>query len=98
VAFHISNRYLSLSESLAAAGNAAGLVSMVQFDVTAEDEAAEGKEKSQWMVLARSKEDFGPLLKDPGWDAMPPNPSIRPWRDDFSNLLEAFLRKRREEE
>lgn len=96
VAFHISNRYLSLGANLAAAAKANGMVAYYQYDVAIQSEEDEGKTPSQWMILARKKEDFGPLMRKQIWDEVDPG-DIEPWRDDFSNLLEAFLRKRTEE-
>jgi len=96
IAFHISNRYLELRENLAAAAHANGMVAQYQYDVAIDEELAEGKTQSQWMIIARQNSDFGVLLEGNRWQDVPPDPSIRPWRDDFSNLLEAMLRKMQE--
>lgn len=93
VAFHISNRYLELKENLAAAAAANGMIAMYQYDVTIPEEEAEGKTSSQWMILARKPEDLGSMLDGNRWELIESNPAIKPWRDDFSNLLEAMLRK-----
>jgi spermidine synthase len=96
IAYHISNRYLELKENVTAAAISNGMVARYQLDVTIPEEDDEGKTPSQWMIIARKDEDFGPLLESNRWEEIPVDATIEPWRDDFSNLLEAFLRKKEE--
>lgn len=93
IAYHVSNRYLALKENVAAAAQVNGLVSRYQLDVTIPFEDEEGKTPSQWMILAQEDADFGELLERNQWEEIHAEAGIKPWRDDFSNLLEAFLRK-----
>ncbi len=59
LAFHISNQYLDLKVVLAALARDAGMVSLYQDDrVISAEEAASGKNASQWMILAREQADF----------------------------------------
>lgn len=97
IAFHVSNRYLSLNDNLAAAAIENGMVAYAQYDVAITTEEEEGKTPSQWVIIGRKKEHFGKLLDRNLWDLITPG-KVKPWRDDFSNLLESFLRKRTEEQ
>ena len=45
-------------------------------------------------VLARRRADLGELPSQPGWHESKPDPAIRIWTDDYSNVLGAILRKR----
>lgn len=95
IAFHISNRYLSLKEVLAAAAQAHGLHALLREDQNLNDlEEKEGKTRSQWMLIYHSLEDLGSIKRDASWFRMIPESGVQPWRDDFSNLLEAMLRNR----
>ena len=57
-----------------------------------DDEPAtpEGKLPSSWVALARRSEDLGSLRNDPHWQALPPEPGMRLWTDDYSNILGIF--------
>jgi SAM-dependent methyltransferase len=95
IAFHISNRYLSLKEILAAAAQHYGMNAVLREDQTlTSEEEREGKTRSQWMLIYKSLEDLGTIKRDASWFRMVPEPGVQPWRDDFSNLLEAMLRNR----
>ncbi len=103
IAFHISNRYLSLKEVLAAAAQQNGMRALLREDSAPEEtrlddvqraEIKEGKTDSQWMLICRSLEDIVPLNRDIRWNRMIIEPGVAPWRDDFSNLLDALLRNK----
>ena len=42
-------------------------------------------------VMARQREDLGPLTADPRWQTPAPVPGAAPWTDQYSNLLGALL-------
>jgi hypothetical protein len=46
--------------------------------------------------VARSEEDFGPLLDSPDWELRAPDPDEWVWTDDYSNLVGSLVRKHRE--
>jgi hypothetical protein len=88
LAFHISNQYLDLKLVLAALARDAGMVSLYQDDrVISPDEAASGKNASQWMILAPEQADFGALLEDSRWQALDIPSDTAIWTDDFSSVL-----------
>ena len=91
LAFHISNRYLDLEPALADLAQDAGLASRhwEDWNISAED-AANGKETSHWVVMARDEGDLGPLLRAVHWLRLEGHSPPEIWSDDFSNLLGVF--------
>jgi spermidine synthase len=90
LAFHISNRYLDLEPVLGNLAEQAGFVGRVQYD---RGDEAIGKTAGQWVVLARSLEDFAALGSDGRWQPLSAQPGLGVWTDDFSNALSVFLWK-----
>jgi spermidine synthase len=90
LAFHISNRYLSLAPVLGAIARAEGLDARVNFDKASEAEQEIGKQTSTWFVMTRTRPALGPLAADTRWHAAP-DTAAAAWTDDFSNILSAFV-------
>jgi spermidine synthase len=88
VALHISNRYLNLEPVLGNLADALGLAGLFQFD---RDVARKpGKSASQWVLLARGKEDLGNLAHDRRWRPLERRPPLGVWTDDYSNVLRVW--------
>jgi hypothetical protein len=86
--FHISNRYLDLSPILAGLAAEQQMVAYQNDDLRVTiGESYRGKTTSSWVVLARSKADLGPLTDNTRWVPISANPRVRPWTDDYSNIL-----------
>jgi hypothetical protein len=88
LAFHISNRYLDLLpvlERISAEQNLA----LIHRNHLMDDQtsARTGVLGSHWVLIARDRLDFGPLVNDARW--LGPTPGRRGplWTDDFSNIL-----------
>ncbi len=94
LAFHISNHYLDLAPVLLANARELNLARLYQSDGATQDEEADGKRQSQWFLLARKTVDFTPLLDTRDFDE-PEDIRVRPWTDDYCNVIGAF--KAREE-
>ncbi len=91
LAYHISNRYLTLEPVVANQAKELGLVAWSQEDGPSTDEKALGKTASSWMVIARKRSDLAPLVsKINYWSDATPSPAIRAWTDDYSNVLSVF--------
>ena len=88
LAFHTSNRYLDLGPVLGtlAADRDPPLVARVRQD----DERSPGKSPSAWVAVARDEVDLGAIARDPRWKAIVASSSMRPWSDDYSNVIGAF--------
>jgi hypothetical protein len=87
LAFHISNRHLHLEPVLARLAGELGFVAVTRRDRIPEDESADGKTSSDWLVMTRAAADLGGLAADPRWVASTSTPGAPVWTDDFSNIL-----------
>ncbi len=87
LAVHISNRHLDLEPVLANLAADAGLTALVCDD---DDESAEGKYRSTWVVLARTCPALKALQQNPSWELLEPDPEKRLWTDDYSNILDVL--------
>lgn len=91
LAFHISNQYLDLAPVLARIAAELKLAMIGRKDdVSGEQTAGTGMYGSNWILLARDKADFGPLLSDNRWKLAAPAPGAPLWTDDYSNVLSVF--------
>ena len=97
LAMHVSNNHLDLPPLVArlADDHDPPLAVRLADDYSEPDQRADGKLASQWMVLARSDADLGPLAKSIKWSRVPLRRDVPVWRDDFTNLLSVW--KKREE-
>jgi spermidine synthase len=86
LALHISNRHLRLAPVVARLGESQGLVALEQID-RIQPGSPEGKEASQWVVMARTPADLGVLATDHRWSRLVPTRRTPLWTDDFSNIL-----------
>jgi hypothetical protein len=88
LAFHISNRYLDLRPLLGDLARDAGLDLLAQEDTKLpEADLIVGKAPSTWVLMTRTREDFGVLTADTRWHPLPPRARATVWTDDFSNPL-----------
>ena len=82
--FHVSNRYLRVASLVAAAVEDAGLRAVGRLD---RDGDLSGKSGSEYIAAARRWEHLLDLLAEPTWKEVKPEPGVRPWTDDYSNML-----------
>ena len=89
LAFHISNRYVDLEPMLANHAEELGLACTIAEDRDKETVAQHpGKLPSTWLFLAKEQLRFvGRPFKV---HAGRPDPKLRPWTDDFANVLEVL--------
>ena len=94
VAFHISNRYLELASVIAEVAATHGLTTIVKADrAVQKDENGPTRYASSLVaVVARSDRDIARLAARPGWKTQAADGAVRPWTDDFSNILAAMWR------
>ncbi|MEW6304477.1 MAG: fused MFS/spermidine synthase, partial [Verrucomicrobiota bacterium] len=91
IVWHISNRFLYLDRVVAGLAADAGLVCRLCDDLNVDDYQREnGKEPSQWVVIARRAEDLGAIAGIARWEELPPGEKPQVWSDDFSNVLGVF--------
>jgi spermidine synthase len=89
VVFHISNSFVDLMPVLGRLKEEAGLVGFVQ---DGEGDFETNLYPTVWVVMARSREAFGPLAADERWrrQKLESRPDVGLWTDDFSNLFGVF--------
>lgn len=92
IAVHTSNRHMELKETVAAVGHAVGLIAFAKHDTSVDDVEKSYRSNSKVVVLARKTADLAALGRFKGWSAISRDPSVKPWTDDYSNLLGAMLR------
>jgi len=95
VAVHISNWYVDLEPSLAAAVGRLGLAASLRHFSPREEGVdpalvdAKLAMASTWVAVARDPAALAPLWSDGRWRPLRPEPGTRPWTDDYANLLGA---------
>jgi spermidine synthase len=89
--FHVSNRHLVLAPVVGRLASAMGLTVVHRVDADP-GVASPGKIASNWMVLARSRDDLGPLATLRGWVAPEVLASTPLWTDDFTNIFSVLRR------
>jgi hypothetical protein len=92
IAMNVSNVHLSIYPVVARVAQDEGLNVLWQREPSTAGSLTEGKFPSEWMVMARSRADFGGLASDPRWVVPVVPPSTRLWTDDFSNILSVIRR------
>lgn len=85
LAFHVTNRHLSLEPVVAAQADALGMSSLVRVDAAVAYPAS----TSRWVVLAKEDADLEPLRDRPGWRPALAN-GARAWTDDYSSLVQVL--------
>ena len=87
LAFHISNRSLNLKPILADLARSRNLI-CIGFD-DLKPSSLEGKDPSQWVVMARSEPEISNLTVNSQWQRLNGTEG-RVWSDDFSNIVRAI--------
>jgi len=92
IAMNISNRFLDLEPAVAAVARSLDMTALVQHDIEVSDEErADGKTSSTWMLVAPESSRLQDVDGDPRWAVALVDEHVRPWSDDFSDIL-AVLR------
>jgi len=94
VAVHISNRYLNLEPVLGALTRQDGLFALANVDDRIPDaDTSKGRFPSHWVMIARSPEPLARLVSRPGWRPPVFLDRVRPWTDDYSNIIQVLTRR-----
>lgn len=91
LAYHISNRYLNLLPVLERQAKELNLALIHRNDMI--DEVTTGRTgrfSTHWVLIARDRFDFGPLMRDPMWQTGSTTGRGPLWRDDYSNIVSVF--------
>ncbi len=91
---HISNRNLELaSPAMAVAKAAGGYARLNDFDT---DEEGYTSAALTVMIVGKSAQVVDKYAVGEGWTAAPPE-VVRPWTDDYTNLMGALIRRAKQE-
>src|SRR5262249_10692422 len=91
---HISNRHMDLGPVAASVGATEGLVTWLKQDNRPDIVPPAFKLNALVAALARDPRDLGDLPQRAGWHELRPDPTVRAWTDDYSDILGAILRKK----
>jgi SAM-dependent methyltransferase len=93
---HLSNRNLDLNGPAQAVAKAAGGVGMIQHYRPRPDQDRGGwPSPEDAVIVGRSPAGLARFAHDPRWKAADPD-LVRPWTDDYTNLVGALWRRLRE--
>jgi hypothetical protein len=85
---HISNKHLDLQPVVASLARDAGLVALIgEHSARGSRETRDLDYSSDWVALARRREDLGALVNDRRWRWLAARPGDEPWTDDYSNVF-----------
>lgn len=87
IAFHTSNRYLNLPPIVGNLAENANLSAIIEHD---QGDSCAGRMASEWILVARKKEDFGNLASDRRWQPLAGDKKLKVWTDDYSNIFSIF--------
>jgi hypothetical protein len=93
VVMHISNRHLELHSVVEGIAGANGLKTWVWRRDQDDSDDINYVFSSDVVISAQNAEDIGALAYDSSWVLNTPNPTIRTWTDDYSNVAGALWRK-----
>jgi hypothetical protein len=93
IMMHISNRYLELNSVAVGIAAAIGMQSWVWNDPYRGANVENFIFPSEVTVSAEKPENVGTLAQSANWTLTLPDPSVRTWTDDYSNIVGAFWRK-----
>jgi hypothetical protein len=93
VLMHISNRHLELRSVVFGIAAANGLKTWLWSNPDDHDDYDNFFFASDVVIAAEQPADIGTLSDAKTWVLTAPNPSVRLWTDDYSNVAGAFLRR-----
>ena len=93
VMMHISNRHLELQSVVEGIAAANKLKTWIWDRKNEDSDDGDYVFSSDVAISAENAEDIGVLARDRFWILTPPNPAIRTWTDDYSNVAGAIWRK-----
>lgn len=96
IGINISNRNVALAQAVAASAAANGMVTAINLD---RKQTSPSKDtlrfQAEIALVARSASELAALKLGPDWHIVHPEPGVRVWTDDYSNVLDAILTKMR---
>jgi hypothetical protein len=91
---HLSNRNLALEAPAAADARATGATALMQEYSPPKSVPQISSAPTQAMVLSRAPASLAVLAKDPRW-RMARDRGVRPWTDDYTNIVGPLIEQAR---
>jgi spermidine synthase len=90
LAFHITNRHLSLKKVLSNHEQQLKFAALIQEFKPQQEQAL--IVATDWVVMAKNPASLEPLMKSRlgQWEKMPLYFNLKPWTDDFTNIIEIW--------
>lgn len=95
IILHLSNRHLELGPPAHAAVKAAGGFALEQYYQSSPASPHLWESSEEVMIVGRTPQALQTFRDDANWE-MPPMTDVRPWTDDYMNLVGALLDRERE--
>ncbi len=96
IAINISNKNMELSQAVAASAAQSGMVTAITTDRKQAGTSSKTlRFQAQIALVARSQAELEALELGPDWHVVQPEPGVKVWTDDYSNVLDAILTKMR---
>jgi hypothetical protein len=93
VTLHLSNRNLALDDVAVGIAAASGMKTWIYDDSAEEDDDDRFIYTSDVAIPANKADDLGALAASRSWKLTAPVASQRPWTDDYSNIVQALIKK-----
>jgi hypothetical protein len=93
VMMHISNRHLELKSVVEGIAAANGLKTWIWSNADESYDDGNYIFTSDVAISAESADDLGALARDQFWVLTAPDPAVRTWTDDYSNIAGAIWRR-----
>jgi hypothetical protein len=90
IVYHLSNRHMNLVPFVARTAAELALMSFSQLTPATPTLEDDFFSRSLVLVVGANASDFGQIARDATWSRMEPDPAIRVWTDDYSNVLAAI--------
>jgi spermidine synthase len=90
LAFHITNRFLTLEPVLGNLARDAGLACLAESEPRSVADHPRGRMPSHWVVMARARGELGRVASDTRWHGCAQDTGQRVWTDDFSSPVRAL--------
>jgi len=94
VVLHLSNRNLNLLQPGQSNALAAGAVSLFRQHYADPNLPFLWESSEDVVIMARNAEALAAYASDPRWE--PSQATVRPWTDDYTNLVGALIARARE--
>ncbi|MBT4699456.1 MAG: fused MFS/spermidine synthase, partial [Rhodospirillaceae bacterium] len=92
IVFNISNRHMNIAPVLGNLAKALKLAGKLQLYYPPEKDLRLFRNSSRWVIMSRSEKDLSFLSSQTQWQALSGRDDIGIWTDDYSSILDVWLK------